>query len=56
MRKLSKTQIKLGALGFAMLVILLAVWRFEGAATGAVLSAFALIGTLLCNLAGVCPI
>lgn len=56
MPKFGPKTLKLVALAFAGVVVLVAAYRHSDAAGAAVVSAFALIGTLLCNMAGVCPL
>ena len=53
---MSKRQIKLAAAAFAGVVILVGVVLHGEAASAGVVGAFALLGTILCSAAGVCPL
>lgn len=53
---MTKRQIKIAAAAFAALVILVSIVLHGDAAAAGVVSAFALLGTILCGAAGVCPI
>lgn len=53
---MTQRQIKLAAAAFAVAVILVGVSLHGEAAAAGVVSAFALLGTILCGAAGVCPI